>query len=929
MYKQLLKALWCIFAISFVLSLQAQNTVSLQDSLYKYVLISPVKTQYFAEQIQPIYKKENQWENYLFCYYDIAQSYYYQSDYYQSDKYLDKALEEGKSSPLPKSNIVYSLILNLKGLLAYIKGNFYRATEYYSASLDIDNQQTNVDDNMKATKYVNLASAYDEFGDYNRANAYYNKALSLTNETNFNTRARIYNGLGFVNSNLKEYNKAQINYEKGLLIFEEHGFNGKSLLLNLAELHIHKKEYDKALEYLAQRLQLPKLTQRNLAANYENIGTVLFKQQDYNRALDTIQVALRIRKEVLPKKHHVLGQTHFLLGNIFKTQKDYSKALESYQKAIQSVVFDFDNDNININPSLNNVLHQVELLKALSAKGDIQRLMDKNEEALNTYQVCSKLIDKMRTSFQSDASKLFLMEEGIQIYEKAIRTALKVGDNEMAFQFSEKSKAVLLLEAFRGIEARFGLPQEIVQQEQDFKSDITFYERKIWEEKQKDKSEAEKIKNWESIIFDLKEAYTKLKQQIKEDYQDYFQLQYNTAVASVKDIQRQLLDNETSMLSYFFGDSTIYIFHISKRNIEVKTIQYPNNLQQDINNLRRFLQRDPTLKDAHLVYYQTAFQLYETFVLPAIESSSAATSRLVIIPDDVLNYIPFEALLTTQSNLKNARYEFKKMPYLIKDYQISYGYSATLLLEGLQKKKGENIKDFGGFAPSFSGTIASKRDCADEVLGDLVYGRENLEVINTIMQGNLHFNQEATLQNFKEIANQYNVLHLCTHACAAGDFQDTRIYFSDEALLGFELYNLPLNAQLAVLSACETGVGEIKKGEGVMSLARAFMYAGCPSVVMSLWSVDDKSTSELMQLFYKNLKEGQSKSAALHQAKLAYLEGKGIEASHPFYWSGFVQIGNTEVIYGNEWWSSRNLIIVGGILIVILLLFFFYKKRTM
>jgi CHAT domain-containing protein len=345
-----------------------------------------------------------------------------------------------------------------------------------------------------------------------------------------------------------------------------------------------------------------------------------------------------------------------------------------------------------------------------------------------------------------------------------------------------------------------------------------------------------------------------------------------------------------------------------------------------VNNLRRFLQQDASLANAHLKYYEAAYGLHQAFVQPALTSLSTTIERLIIIPDGILNYIPFETLLTAKPTFKQARYEFGKMPYLIKDFQISYGYSATLLLEGLKKKKANHLKDFGGFAPKFSNKIASRRGCDDAVLGDLPYGRKNLTTINDIMQGNLHFDDEATLEQFKTIASEYNILHLCTHACAEDDFKNTRIYFSDQELLGFELYNLPIKAQLAVLSACETGIGEIKKGEGVMSLARAFMFSGCPSVVTSLWSVDDKSTSELMQYFYKNLKSGQGKDEALHQAKLNYLADKGIEASHPFYWAGFVQIGNSEAIYSN---SDFNLYWgIGGLLLAIAVFIGFRRRKS-
>lgn len=684
-------------------------------------------------------------------------------------------------------------------------------------------------------------------------------------------------------------------------------------------------KYDEALYFLDKKLNLKSDSKKYIIDTYKHIGTTLDRMGKYDLALDTLNVALKLREENYPKKHNYMSLIHQAIGDVYTSKKNYSKALQSYQLAIIAVVYDFDNTDVKKNPTLDNIVHQVELLKSLSYKAKTLQLMENYKASLEVYQLCSQLMDKMRSSFQHSGSKLLFMEQGNTIYEEAIVTALALGDKKTAFEFAEKSKAMLLLEAMRGVEARLGLPEDLVKKESDLKIDIAYYERKIWEERQKDEPSEENIKKWESLIFDLKEEYTALKDRLETDYSDYYASQYNSEVSSVKEVQRNLLNSKSAMVSYFIGEEQVYIFTITKKGIEVTTIDKTDNLTDWVNNMRLCLQRDSRIKNYHATYYETAFQLYNIFLQPALRNLPKGIEQLIIIPDDQLNFIPFETLLTANPYLSSPRYELSKVPYLIRDYQVSYGYSGTLLLEGQKRHKQEGLKIFGGFVPYFKGGTSDRRGCDNDVLGNLAIGRENIQTINTIMDGKHHFDDEADVEDFKDLAKDYQILHLCTHACAEMDFKDTRIYFSDKELLAFELYNMPLNAQLAVLSACETGVGELKRGEGVMSLARAFMYSGCPSVVTSLWSVDDKSTSEIMRYFYENLKSGMTKDAALHQAKLTYLDGKGIEESHPYYWSGFVHIGNTEALFGNEdsnwiWW-------LGGVAVVGLLGFLFMRRR--
>jgi CHAT domain-containing protein len=177
------------------------------------------------------------------------------------------------------------------------------------------------------------------------------------------------------------------------------------------------------------------------------------------------------------------------------------------------------------------------------------------------------------------------------------------------------------------------------------------------------------------------------------------------------------------------------------------------------------------------------------------------------------------------------------------------------------------------------------------------------KIINTTV-----FNgEDATEDNFRKYAEKYDILHLAMHAFindslpAFSSFAFTQNNSEDLTKNGLlnttDIYNFKLNAKLIVLSACNTGTGQLKKGEGIMSLARGFLYAGCPSIIMSLWEVDDESGTQIMTSFYKNLKKGKTKDEALRAAKLEYLNSVSSRRAHPHYWLGFVNIGDNSPLY--------------------------------
>jgi len=322
-----------------------------------------------------------------------------------------------------------------------------------------------------------------------------------------------------------------------------------------------------------------------------------------------------------------------------------------------------------------------------------------------------------------------------------------------------------------------------------------------------------------------------------------------------------------------------------------------------------------------------SYALYEFLLQNSLQDLPKEVNSLMIIPDGKLTYFPFELLLT-QEPKQDAKttYSASVMPYLFNDYNISYGFSATVINLTHKSRKQNNSSMPAIFAPAFSKEyIAENRSCQENNLSYLQCNATEGERINNLINGNVFTGDLASIQKFREVASDSPILHLATHACVDEENVDgNKIFFADTYLTNEDLNTLGVNADLVVLSACDTGLGKLIQGEGLMSLSRGFLCAGAASTVMSLWSVDDCATSDLMVNFYQELLNGNNKSIALKNAKLNYLAEADKLHQHPYFWAPFVLSGNVEPI---ESITSSSLLYFGiGALSILILIFFGLQK---
>ena len=370
------------------------------------------------------------------------------------------------------------------------------------------------------------------------------------------------------------------------------------------------------------------------------------------------------------------------------------------------------------------------------------------------------------------------------------------------------------------------------------------------------------------------------------------------------------------MVSYFIGQKTYCIFLVTPDTLLVKYLPLDFPLDDWIVQMRTSIyeywilpgQSDNLYEQNNQTFTTISHNLYQKIIEPVEDH---LPQKLLILPDDVLHFLPFDALISEpgeqQGNLENQR-------YLLQDYTISYDYTATEHWNTKPKGSTSKLKQVGGFAPSFKlktdGNLATRT--VENIRADLMplnYNQKEVERILSHLSGDSYFNEEASKANFIENASNYQILHLATHSKVDDQLgEDSFIAFSESVtdtsstfnnLYVREIYSLDLTADLVVLSACETGIGEIRRGEGVVSVSRGFSYAGAKSTVTTLWNIyDHPSTVQFMESFYQKLKTGMPKDEALRAVKLETLANPTTVS--PYFWAAFIPTGDMTPITFSE-----------------------------
>lgn len=869
-------------------------------------------------------------------YHNIAAIYLSKGDYDRAIALFERVLEI-RSATLgemaPRVASAYSVL----ALAHDYAGNYEYGLPFHQKALEIQLAKLDEQHLDLGATYLNMGINFDYRGDYNKALEYYQKAQEIHAAhlgDNHQYVALSSGNIGLVYTNTANYEKADAHYQKAMdILLSTVGDNHPSvadLSLNLGINYREKGEYDKAFEYYekALKIYLTKLGPRSqkVAYSYSNIGNIYWSKGAFDKAKEYYEKALEINLNTLGKEHPDVANSYHSIGLVNEKKGDFDRALKHWHRVLAIRLAALGEDHPDVADSY----------KHISA---LHLLKRQYEQAFSNSQKAMNAMDQIRKKYAASATKQFHLSDKFNIFENAIHTYLETNRSgpgslklEETFVYSEKAKSNLLLESLHTARAQSfaGIPNSLLEREYNLRVDLAYYEKKAFLEQQKDEVKDDSLLTfYNNKLFDLRQAYENLIAQFETDYPDYYQLKYDANVVSVEDVQSMLRDNQ-GLVEYFAGDSSLYAFIITQQDFRVQEIKRDFPLQDWVKELRQGLynyhytnRKSKTLYDQYnSLYVENALRLHDKLVRPLGD----LPEKLIIVPDGVLGYLPFEVLMTSRPK-DNA--DFRSHPYLFRDHQISYNFSATLW-RWMRNKKNRARKGLLAFAPSFTGSGSLHEDIVGRRrdLGPLFYNTSEVEAVHQLLGGQLLAGTEATADKFRSLAANHRILHFATHAKVEdGDmdysflaFSETEDTLDEDKIFIRDLYDLQLPADLVVLSACETGIGELQRGEGIISLARGFAYAGAKSIVTSLWSANDRSTAEIMVNFYRQLEEGKTKDEALHSAKMTYLEQQSDPlAAHPYYWATFVAIGDMGAIAVRSnfarWW------IVGGLLSLCLVWF--------
>jgi CHAT domain-containing protein len=373
----------------------------------------------------------------------------------------------------------------------------------------------------------------------------------------------------------------------------------------------------------------------------------------------------------------------------------------------------------------------------------------------------------------------------------------------------------------------------------------------------------------------------------------------------------EVISKKANLLSYVMTEEKLYIIVTNRRHTEIITRDIDSTFYESLSRFRSMLSVTPATSNVRQPFngfMDLAFELYRILLEPAVPYLKG--DKIIISPDNILSYIPFETLITEE--FRSPELLYREAPFALKKYRFSYIYSVTLSSE-TQERSRSLSNALIAFAPTYEGMEIN--DSLFTVFPNLRGEIRSLpyaviEAENAVDQcgGKAFIAEKATEEAYKTQARNYKIIHLAMHTLVDDDHPAfSKMIFSarasspeDGMLNTYEVYNVPINAMMVVLSSCNTGTGKLVTGEGILSLARGFLFAGSRSVVMSMWAVEDFSSSAVIKSFYRNMRSGQTKSSALRNARLKYLRTADQERSHPYYWS-------TLVIYGDDTplWFNR------------------------
>ena len=755
-----------------------------------------------------------------------------------------------------------------------------------------------------------LGNLYTIIGDYQNAENTIKLYLYLSEtENNQEQKVAALINLSVVYHNTGRFNEAVNILSPALDLKNINSLSEAKVLSNITTNYFSLKNDTKASEYLNKLKKILLVNNINdipLKINaHKLLALIAVTNQDYNKAKIELKNVEKLIKSVDDYNARSIAKFYLEYATVLKEQNNLDVALNTIEKALQNLIPNYQKESF----SIENLYAETTFIDVFDLLASIYTLKDDKETALNCYELSFKVEELLSNLYQYEETKLLQLNDNRVRSEKCMGLYYKLykenGHNkyiDSAFILAEKTKAKILKETTIKKQKLYELKND------------TLIVNQLSLEKQNSQIKTELIKEQlkglnanvtyiNQLINLQNKVNIKLKNVDNQIKKKYPNLQYTKKEININKLKEKLSTDNATMIEYFYGKGVLYCFTLNKNEIKFNRIEKIDDIILEYN--KYFDDASKIVNDV-TGYNLSAYNVYKSLNLSLVNESE----NLIIIPDGILNFTPFEALLTQKSE----SIYFNKLPYLINKHQILYHTSAEFYLYNTQRTY-EKLNVLGVF-PVFENSTQP-----------LTYSIDEAESIKNLFSGNYLMYKDATSQNFIKSISEYSILHLSTHAHSGNYTTPASIQFYDEVVYPYQIYSLNINPKLIVLSACETGVGKTQKGEGVLSIARGFQFSGANNLLFSLWKVNDLSTSQLMGSFYKNYKKTGSGYISNHNAKLEYLKNEDIDNTKksPYYWGSFVYYGNLESPNSNY---SYYILIVTLVLILLLLLLKFKNAKS-
>ncbi|MDC0231234.1 CHAT domain-containing protein [Aureispira] len=832
----------------------------------------------------------------------------------------------------------YASALNNLGLLYLYMGQHEQAEPLYKVALEIRKNVYGINSYDYASSLNNLASLYTDIGRLDESELLYLESMEIRKEIvgeySYDYASSL-NNLASLYRELNDFDKAQQLYIKSLEIWRKLLGNDHlsiaAALNNLALVYENTEQYEKAERLLLKSMQMRKKilgsNHIDYAASLTNLSSLYLRLLKYDLAEKYIKESLQILLQQYGEKHPEYIGDLYQLAMVYQGKKDYTASLRVSYKLIEAncglktteINKEWGSRLANANYiSIDYMISVLEVLYEVIAFASDKNLDEslQIELADNDSMVSEKqliianlgmdLLKNTRDAFISSEDKLRRLSASSDWVFRSLEILDPVNDVELAFDLAEHSKSVLLMDAVKSERAySFGdLPDSLKLKEVLLQQQHDEYKAGLLEPRIKAEKDSLRTK-----LNQINLEINRFRNDLEINHPKYAAFKYNQRDIGLEQIQ-SLIDENTALLEYVLSDSIMYIFYVDREKIRLEKCSIPLiELNMKISDFHDGLSSYTTLfnqpEKGYLSYTVPAYWFYKNLVAPILKYAEDI-NHLIIVPDGELGYLPFETFLVEEVSQKIS--DYAQLHYLLNDYSISYNYSASLWVENTQSSLKTNNGQIFAMATNYKITLDSTSQNnrlpsylrLRNMLKPLPAARKEVELLQEQFMGRFLFDESASETYFKKNADEYSIIHLAMHGLmdAKSPIMSSLVFTEDgdslenNFLFAHEISKLKLNADLVVLSACETAYGKVEKGNGIASLARSFMYAGVPSLIVSLWHVDDLATSKIMEEFYHNLSDGMPKGDALRQAKLRYIKSVKSIYAHPAFWSPFIQIGD-------------------------------------